>query len=110
MDYAPIKAVHVTAVTLAFGGFVLRGAGVLAGARWARSRAARTLPHVNDTVLRVSALASAWTLRANPLEPSWLAAKIVALVVYVALGTIALKSASRRRAATAWIAALITFG
>jgi len=83
---------------------------VLAGAGWARSRPARTLPHVNDTVLLVSAITLAWTLGVNPQAQPWLTARIIALVLYVALGTIALKSASRPRAALAFIGALLTFG
>lgn len=110
MDYSLVKSVHLAAVALSIGGFALRGAGVLAGAAWARSRPARTLPHVNDTVLLVSAVALAWQLRANPLEQPWLAAKIVALLLYIAFGTIALKSVSRRRSTAAFAAALLTFG
>jgi len=46
---------------------------------------------VIDTVLLLSALMLVWMLRLNPLQAPWLMAKIVGLVVYVALGVLALR-------------------
>lgn len=109
MDYALLKTIHVTTVTLSLGGFVLRGIGVIAGAAWARGRLARTAPHVNDTVLLVSAISLAWALRLNPLEQPWLAAKLLALPVYVVLGAIALRSTSTGRTVAALVAAIAVF-
>lgn len=109
MDYALLKAVHVMSVGLSLGGFLLRGVGVAAGAAWARGRLARTLPHINDTVLLLSAVALAWTLRFHPLEQPWLAAKLLALPLYIALGAIALRSTSRRRTVLALVAAVAVF-
>ena len=77
MDYALVKAVHVGAVALSLGGFFTRGLAALRGASWVRSRPARTLPHIVDTVLLLSALAMAWMLRLTPANAPWLAAKIV---------------------------------
>lgn len=91
MDYATVKLLHQSAVALSITGFVLRGAGALLGARWVAGRAAKTLPHLVDTALLASALTLVWWLRLNPLTTPWLAAKIVALVVYVGLGMVALK-------------------
>ena len=59
MDYLLLKTVHLSAVTLSIAGFTARGAGSLAGAAWVRGRAARTWPHVVDSVLLASALALA---------------------------------------------------
>lgn len=91
MDYATVKLIHQSAVTLSITGFVLRGAGALLGARWVAGRAAKTLPHLVDTTLLASALTLVWWLQLNPLTTPWLAAKIVALVVYIGLGMVALK-------------------
>ena len=63
MDYATIKLVHQSAVTLSIVGFFARGLASLANMAWVRSRAARTLPHVVDTVLLGSAIALAWVLQ-----------------------------------------------
>ncbi|MDR7295395.1 putative membrane protein SirB2 [Pelomonas aquatica] len=91
MDYLTLKLVHQTAVALSITGFFIRGAASLAGASWVRSRAARTLPHLVDSVLLLSALMLAWTLRLTPDRAPWLLAKLLGLVVYVALGVVALR-------------------
>lgn len=110
MDYPAVKLIHQGAVTLSIAGFLARGAGSLSGAAWVRSRCARTLPHLVDTVLLASAIALAWTLRLNPLETPWLAAKIVGLLVYIGLGMVALKPTRPRAVrAAAWLAALACF-
>ena len=111
MDYVAIKAVHQTAVALSFAGFFGRGLGALQGAAWVRSRTAKTLPHLVDTVLLASAITLAWTLHLNPLATPWLLAKIVGLLVYIGLGTVALRPGrSRQTRAAAWAGALATFG
>jgi uncharacterized membrane protein SirB2 len=111
MDYFSIKTLHQTAVALSFAGFFARGCGALLNARWVSSRAAKTLPHLVDTVLLASAITLAWLLRLNPLATPWLAAKIVGLVVYIVLGAIALRPGRSLKArAIAWGVALLTFG
>ena len=91
MEYATLKLVHQTAVVLSISGFAARGIGALADAAWVRGRLARTLPHVVDTALLASALGLAWMLRLNPVATPWLLAKIVALLLYIALGMVALR-------------------
>jgi uncharacterized membrane protein SirB2 len=107
VDYAIVKLVHQSAVVLSIAGFFIRGAASLAGAAWVRGRAAKTLPHVVDTVLLVSAVMLAWMLRLAPGDAPWLLAKIAGLVVYVALGVVALRPGrSRTVRVSAWLAAL----
>ncbi|MBP5991334.1 MAG: SirB2 family protein [Proteobacteria bacterium] len=110
MDYFTLKLIHQSAVTLSITGFVARGAAALTDAAWVRSRAARTLPHIVDTVLLVSAITLAWTLRLNPLTTPWLGAKIVGLLAYIVLGMLALKPTRPRGVRiAAWLAALLCF-
>src|SRR5690349_24999903 len=111
MDYALVKLVHQGAVTLSVTGFFVRGAASLAGASWVQGRAAKTLPHIVDSVLLLSALTLAWMLRLTPGNAPWLLAKIVGLVVYVGLGVLALRPGrSPGVRAAAWVAALMTAG
>jgi uncharacterized membrane protein SirB2 len=111
MDYATLKLVHQTAVALSIGGFAVRGVAALLDARWLRSRAARTWPHVVDTVLLASALGLAWVLRLNPMTTPWLLAKIVGLLLYIGLGMVALRPGfPRALRAVALLAALLCFG
>ena len=77
MDYFTVKLVHQVAVALSLTGFFVRGAASLAGAGWVQGRAAKTLPHLVDTVLLLSALTLAWMLRLTPGNAPWLLAKIV---------------------------------
>lgn len=67
-------------------------------------------PHINDTVLLVSAilLASQWGWAA--LQLPWLWAKVVALVVYIILGTLALRAGRNQTVRiSAWLAAILIF-
>jgi uncharacterized membrane protein SirB2 len=110
MDYLTLKIVHQSAVALSFAGFFARGMGSLAGAPWVAGRVAKSLPHLVDSVLLLSALALAWMLRIDPVAAPWLLAKIVGLVAYIALGMIALKPTRPVAVrAAAWVAALATF-
>lgn len=111
MDYFTLKLVHQTAVVLSLAGFIARGAASLAGAAWVRGRAARSVPHVVDSVLLVSALALAFMLRIDPVKAPWLLAKLIGLLVYIGFGVVALRpSFALPTRALAWVAALVTFG
>jgi uncharacterized membrane protein SirB2 len=116
MGYVTLKLLHISAVVLSFAGFIARGLGVLSRASWVGHRFTRTLPHLIDTVLLFSALGMLWVLRLSPWGLPWLRAKIVGLVVYISLGTIALRPAGAGRVGrartvrlAAWLAALAVF-
>lgn len=110
MDYATLKLIHQGAVALSISGFFARGAASLMDATWVRGRAARTLPHLVDTVLLASAIGLAWMLRLNPLDTPWLATKIIGLLAYIGLGMVALKPGRPRAVrGLAWVAALMCF-
>ena len=110
MDYATLKLIHQSAVTLSFAGFFARGIGMLGDADWVRHRLAKTLPHVVDTVLIVSAVWLAWLLRLTPSNAPWIAAKIGGLIAYIAIGMVALRfGRSRAVRGGAWVLAMLTF-
>lgn len=109
--YLQIKAVHVAAILASGGLFALRGALVLAGVRWAMAAPLRYLSYTIDTVLLTAALMLLTALKLNPFVVPWLSVKLALLVVYVVLGSLALKRARTRRArAICYAAALATFG
>ena len=69
------------------------------------------VPHVIDTVLLASAVALAVMSRQYPIEQPWLSAKVLALVGYILLGTVALRRGrTRRQRIVAWLLALAVFG
>ncbi len=90
LDYATLKAIHVGAAMLSLALFVARGGWMLAASKRLRERWVRIVPHLIDTVLLASALWLAWQI-GFVANARWLGAKIAALVVYIALGTVALK-------------------
>lgn len=111
MSYALIKATHITCAALSFSLFFVRGMWMLYSPQRLQRLWVRVLPHVIDTVLLASAIALAVLSRQSPLEQPWLAAKIAALLLYIGLGTLALKRGRTRAVrAGAWIAALCVFG
>jgi uncharacterized membrane protein SirB2 len=111
MDYSTLKSLHLTTIALSLALFVLRGLWMIAESPRLQARWARIVPHLNDSVLLVSGISLAYTLGLSPLEHGWLAAKIVALLAYIVLGTIALKRGKTRgQRIAAWIAALLVFG
>ena len=74
-------------------------------------RVVRVLPHINDTILLASALGLAALLSSWPLQQSWLTAKLIGLVVYVVLGSLALKHGKTRPIRiTCFLLALAVFG
>ena len=80
------------AAVIASGGlFALRGAGVLAGARWPMFAPLRYLSYTIDTVLLTAALMLATLLHQYPFVHAWLTVKVMLLVLYILLGTFALK-------------------
>jgi uncharacterized membrane protein SirB2 len=105
MDLATLKAVHVATAAASWLMFFVRGLWMLGRSPLLERRWVRIVPHVNDTVLLAAGVWMAVTLRQYPGTHAWLTAKVIALVVYVGLGTVAL----RRRRPGAWIAAQLVF-
>jgi uncharacterized membrane protein SirB2 len=110
ISYTAIKNVHMGAAALSISLFILRGGWMLWSPHRLRQRWVKVLPHVVDTVLLAAALWLAWQLSAAAVR-GWLVAKIVGLLVYVVLGTIALKRGrTRHTRVAAFVAAIATFG
>jgi uncharacterized membrane protein SirB2 len=109
--YLQIKLAHQLIVAASGTLFALRGAGVLAGAAWADRRALRIASVAIDTLL-LALGATLWVLLAIDLRSQpWLATKLGLLVVYVGLGTYALRRGRTRSVrAACYVAALAVFG
>ena len=108
-DYATIKAIHVGCATVSIALFVTRGAWMLGSPEHLRQRWVRIAPHVVDTALLASALWLAWQLGRDGAG-GWLVAKVIALLVYIGLGTIALKRGrTRKLRLAAFAGAVATF-
>lgn len=111
MSYLALKSVHVGAVIASFGLFFLRGVWMMTVPARLEARWVRVVPHVVDTVLLASAVALAVLTAQYPFVQPWLTAKVLALVLYILLGTVAIRRGRTRRVrVTAWILALLVFG
>lgn len=104
MIYYAIKNLHVAFVVLSIGGFLLRSAWMLMDSPLLQHRITRVLPHVIDTLLLVTALAAAVMIAQYPFVAGWVTAKVLGLLAYIVLGTIALK---RGRTMTVRVLALV---
>lgn len=105
-----LKLTHVGSVALSGGLFLLRGLWRLTAPEWLHLRWVRILPHVVDTVLLGSAIALSWRLAQYPFVHDWLTAKVLLLLLYIVLGSLALKRLrGTGAAATVLLAALATY-
>lgn len=107
MTYAMLKMAHVVLALLSIAGFMLRGWWMLRESPLLRAPPVRILPHVVDTLLLASGIALAVWVSLNPVHHPWLMAKIIALVVYILVGTVALKRGPTRTIRAGALAAAI---
>mgnify|MGYP003528914358 FL=1 len=106
--YLPIKTVHIVSVLASGGLFALRGLLLLNGRAWAMSAPMRYLSYSIDTVLLTAALMLATLLPSGVFANGWLTVKLVLLVVYVVLGSFALKRG--RSLKTRWLCFIAALG
>jgi uncharacterized membrane protein SirB2 len=86
-----IKDLHISFAILTFISFSLRGMWMLTGSGLLKHRLVRILPHAVDTCLFASGLAMALLYFDAFYEQAWLVAKLLALVLYIMTGSMALK-------------------
>lgn len=109
--YLALRHVHIACAVLTIALFVLRGGLMIAESRWLQTPVLRYLPHVVDTVLLSTALMLLGIVHQYPFVHGWLTVKVVLLVVYIVLGSIAIKRGRTRPVRiAAFVAALATVG
>jgi uncharacterized membrane protein SirB2 len=110
MDYLTLKTIHVGSVAMSYVLFFVRGVWMMRDSPRLHERWVRVVPHLVDTVLLASAVTMAVMIRQYPFEANWLTAKVIGLVIYIALGMIALRFGNTRSTRVmAWVAAQIVF-
>jgi len=106
-----IKSIHVASVYISFIFFVTRYIWMIIGSPLLQHKLVKILPHVVDTVLLLSAIILVIQWGQYPFVDGWLTAKVLALLLYIVLGSIALKRGRNKSTKiVAGIAALTTFG
>ncbi len=110
MSPEAVKLLHVSAVILSYGLFTLRGVWRMLAPEYLQQRWVKLVPHVIDSILLISAITLAVMLNISPIAAPWLLAKIIALLLYIALGTIALKRGKTKGIRlSAWLMAQLLF-
>ena len=109
--YALIKYVHLFSVTLSLTGFFLRGVLTLRASPLMKARWIKVLPHINDTILLAAALSLAVMSDQYPFVSGWVTAKVLGVIAYIILGSLALRAGSSPRTRiVCWLAAMAVFG
>jgi len=110
MDFAVLKMIHVATAAVSYVLFVVRGFWMISDSPRLGERWVRIVPHANDTLLLAAAIWMTMLLHQYPGTHGWLTAKLAALLVYIVLGTVALKRGKTQRTRiAAWIAAQAVF-
>lgn len=110
MDYLILKHIHMSCAAISGSLFVLRGIWMMQSSARLQARWVKILPHLVDTALLASAISLALISHQYPFAQNWLSAKLLALIAYIVLGTVALKRGPTQKIRTlAWLAALLVF-
>lgn len=105
-----IKLIHMSTAFISLSLFLLRGYWVFTHSIQMNKKWVKIIPHINDTVLLVSAIILAISIQQYPFSESWLTAKFTALLLYIILGMFALKRAKNmKNKMLFFILALITY-
>ena len=111
MTYLLLKHLHMTLAAVSGVLFLVRGLWMLGDSPMRQRAWVRSAPHLVDSLLLATAIILAWWSRQWPGADPWLTAKLVALVAYILLGSLALKYGKTRPVrVAAFIAALTCFG
>lgn len=109
--YFALKTTHITLVLASGALFLARGIGGLMGRGWGMSARVRFLSYGLDTLLLLAGVSLWFLLDLNPLRDAWLGSKLGLLLLYIVLGSLALKRApSPGLRGLSFVAALACFG
>jgi len=110
MSYLALKYLHVSTVIVSYGLFFARGTWMLADSPMLARRWVRIVPHINDTVLLIAAIWLTTLIDQYPGTSAWLTAKVAGLIVYILIGTVAIRRGPTKTVrAAAWVAAQLVF-
>jgi uncharacterized membrane protein SirB2 len=109
--YLTLRHAHIVLAILSVSLFTVRGCLMLAQSPQTNSAWVRYPSYLIDTLLLTLALMLMTVIHQYPFATDWLTMKVTLLVVYVVLGSVALKRGRTRRVrVAAFVAALLTVG
>lgn len=92
-----IKLIHMSTALISISLFLLRGIWLYRNSTMMNKKWVKIVPHVNDTVLLITAIILSLSIQQYPFTDSWLTAKFIALIIYIVLGMFALKRAKNKK-------------
>jgi uncharacterized membrane protein SirB2 len=109
--YFALRTVHIGCAALTIALFFARGVLMIFDSPLVSSRVLRWTPVAVDTVLLTSALMLTTVIHQYPFTTGWLTTKVVLLLAYIGLGSIALRRGRTKPVRiAAFVAALGTVG
>lgn len=108
--YPIILALHIGCVAASGSLFLFRGIAAVRGSALAWHPRLRRLSHLIDSLLLLAAIGLMQILHQYPLQQAWLSTKVLLLLLYIALGMVALRqSLARTPRALALLGAVLVF-
>lgn len=107
--YLILKHIHLTVIVISFLLFFVRGNLMMRESTLAKHKLFLIVPHIVNLILIATGISLAVVLQINPADQPWLAIKLVALVVYIALGILTFKHPKPQVRKVLWLLALIVF-
>ena len=92
--YPLLLKTHLGLVVASVGLFSVRALAALQGQGWPLRPGWRRVSEGVDTALLTAGAGLWWLLQLNPLQTPWLGLKLGLLVVYIGLGTVAMRNAA----------------
>lgn len=112
--YLEMRCLHIAAVIVSGVLFAGRGLALNIGGRaaaWAMAAPLRFITQAVDTLLLAAAIGLTIALQQYPGVDAWLSVKVALLLVYIVLGSIALKRGRTLRIRrVSFVAALLVYG
>lgn len=91
MDYLLVKNMHMGMAYLSISLFIFRSVLSVTESALLQTKLMKILPHVIDTFLLLFAGHLMVTIGQYPFVDAWLTAKLLALLAYIGVGTVAIK-------------------
>jgi len=107
--YEILKHTHLTALALSFLLFFIRGLLMMRESPLGKHRALVITPHLINLLLIGSGISLAVFMHLSLSNQPWLLVKLVALVLYIALGVLTFKHPKLIMRKTFWLLTLIVF-
>jgi len=110
MSFLTLKTLHIFCAIGSYMLFFLRGIWSMNGSPIMRQSWIKVVPHIVDTLLLIFAIALAFSIHQYPFVDAWLTAKFFALLLYIGLGSVALRyGKSKTIRLSTWLAAQAVF-